>query len=855
MFSNDDDDEENEGIEAGVAGITSVVVAKQRIVALLNEQQRKEDYQKRLVRKLQKLDADLAARREDVELQYRQLQTERSKESEQAKSDQREQSNKARMQEERLRDQLSDVLYRKPPSAPGDKSSQEFELDTVLVSFAMPNENVRYNLSFRVDQDTTVLELRNNVCKYWGVEYDDFILMTMANSKCQGDLKVRECFRHGEIAQLKLEQKSLENELVTEAELKAIQPKTSKKRKGRARKSAVSFNSDGVDRIQKFTDNYQSQLKKMGGIYFLLKVKDTKPSEHCSKIKLRDFVVFTIFAVLTFTTYQNRRPSGQGYWFTQGIEESFMINTPLPAIDDTTSYWDEVPKFKEVQTVHDVWLWLNNTLPAVLWNASGQGSSLPSYNRMLGLLAIRVQSAKKNLRNGTMDRTIHCPGENQKALVQKFDIAFCDYIMADVGEGQQETANLSEVKMYWNALSEMNQTDVKFRGPALPWEWKSAEENQKQGIAGVDGTLNNYDASGYLLDYRLDVEDMVPELPKYRQDLTFLRSAQWISTQTRLVSLSLSLYNFDYDMWAACEFLFEISPGGTVVTSHYIRPFRPNTQETFLELQDGYLDWVRLVICIYIAVFVGMAERRHKTKNHKAGILYHFSLNGITDFGMVVSFVTIFIWRSAEFHIKKTSNIMETIVDVDNTRGYYATTRTAQNYNSLFIIEGILFAFIMYRMLSLFRLNHKVYLLWHTIGSALKAYVYMCFMFLPTFLGFVFSANAVWGKYIEGYNSMSKTILRVYQLVEGHFDIEGLVAFDMVSATVYMLAFYAFVKFLLLNIFVTILVDAYYVVKVTSNKTGMEHWNAQRWRDWAIPGLLKDVASALVLKNSASEGG
>lgn len=168
----------------------------------------------------------------------------------------------------------------------------------------------------------------------------------------------------------------------------------------------------------------------------------------------------------------------------------------------------------------------------------------------------------------------------------------------------------------------------------------------------------------------------------------------------------------------------------------------------------------------------------------------------------------------------------------------------------------MLFVLIMYRMLSLFRLNHKVYLLWHTIGSAWKSYMFMVGVFLPTIVGFVFIANSVWGRTLSGYSSMSLTFLRVYDIVEGHIDMTVLTKMDAAWACFYFLVFYAFVKFLLLNVFVTILVDAYYVVKVTtSSSTGNEKWNMQKWRSWAIPALFRDVARALVMKTDMGAGG
>ena len=35
---------------------------------------------------------------------------------------------------------------------------------------------------------------------------------------------------------------------------------------------------------------------RMGGVYFLLKLRDSKPSEHAGKIKLRNILIYTVLA-------------------------------------------------------------------------------------------------------------------------------------------------------------------------------------------------------------------------------------------------------------------------------------------------------------------------------------------------------------------------------------------------------------------------------------------------------------------------------------------------------------------------------------------------------------------------------
>ncbi|CAK9012245.1 unnamed protein product [Durusdinium trenchii] len=188
------DDELDGNLDVDPDEITEVEVARQKIRQLMHEQERAADYEDRLARKLQKLDADLASKREEVEgLQrcfpwkdphgFPKPQSEKVLTAWQLITDEgrfffrfnmkqlglmeylsekRERETKAKTQEERIREYLTEVLYAKPKQK--DKKA-EFNLDTVLVSFVKMNESFRYNLAFRVDSGTTIAQLRNSACK------------------------------------------------------------------------------------------------------------------------------------------------------------------------------------------------------------------------------------------------------------------------------------------------------------------------------------------------------------------------------------------------------------------------------------------------------------------------------------------------------------------------------------------------------------------------------------------------------------------------------------------------------------------------------------------------------------------
>jgi len=492
------------------------------------------DYEKRLTRKLARLDADLAARREEVEGLQRSLLLERNKFQEEYLSEKRERDSKAATQEDRIRDYLTEVLYTKPKNQKVSKS--EFELDTVLVSFVKPHESFRYNLAFKIDTGTSILQLRNSACKYWSVSPDNFILRTMANNKCQDENRVKECFKQGEIAQLRLEMKQQSDGPPLEEELKAIQPKR-KKGGGRSKGGEPMYNAEGVDKIQKFGDNYSSQLKKMGGIYMLLKLREIKPSEHASKIKLRDIIVYSALVVLTFYVYIVRRPSGEAFWCHKGIEDYLLAPRPKDAFASTFSCVDVndtdtcMKGFQDVKRLDEVWDWLNYTLPNTFWPKDQTLPQIATYNKLLGYFSVRVQRVKKP--EGTEFCSIN--GDLVDKINSLSDTPLRCYAVR-ITEKTQDTADYPNMSSVWQNSTVIG--DEVARGISDPGKWRSADYNRENHNVGwVEGKLQWYDASGYSMEYRMSLANVQQGISDYRDDLAFLRNESWID-----LTLGSSLY-------------------------------------------------------------------------------------------------------------------------------------------------------------------------------------------------------------------------------------------------------------------------------------------------------------------------
>jgi len=386
-------------------------------------------------------------------------------------------------------------------------------------------------------------------------------------------------------------------------------------------------------------------------------------------------------------------------------------------------------------------------------------------------------------------------------------------------------------------------THSSFRGPEDPSIWRSAEYNKENhNISDIRGSLETYTASGYSASFRMDVENNTYAKLVYKYDMMKLKQAGWISPRTRSVIVSFSAYNFAYDRWTAAYFLFEIPPGGSVATFHNLLVFSPRVDETREELTQTYIDYVRLCVALYIFLVVGYVERAHKTKYHKAGAWYHVLLTGITDFGIVGCVVSVCLWRWLEFgkvFVDPTGMILTDVAQTEaraHSKGFIALNELAYDYDRIFCIEGLLMVFISLRLVSFCRLNHHVYMLWHSLGRAFVAFGFFILMFVPIIVGFIFILHRIFGYHLEEYSLLRLSALQVLLTISGEADVSDLANVDSFMALVFLVLFYFFVTFGLMNVFLTTVVDAYYIVQLTEGGPG-EKWTWARFYKWALPSL------------------
>jgi len=843
-----------------------ITACKEKIGQLQAERERRREYTERLQEKLKALNNELAARKEEKERNEDYLKHEQTLNKENAEK-RREQGGDAKQQDkvDKVRRYIEEMLHAKAPkeerTKDGFRSFDETDLmvdkpleeqakeqtyiDTVLVTHAVPNTDLKYQLTYRVDKKTTSQKLRKDACLFWGISEVDYILKTPEHSKVHDDVTIQACFKPNELAHLVLTQKTPKNTTINPEEDKATAPKIGPGR--RTKKADATGEDPGAGRVRGKTARFDEQLRVVPGLYEFMTQRDEGVRDHCERIRPRNMYIYKAFAVITMIALtMTGRPPGEEFLVRQGsvlLMTGAMQKPGGPLAGRTESFLD-------IKTKEHAWDWLEYVIPAQLLNNQ---SSLRRYFYPPGHMRVRMQIV--HMASAGEDPSLHC--------LQKKAVPAGVRCIPNVHSLEtQALADFTELKAYWlgdgtqtwgpanqsNDTHMYNETTMglgrrKGRSGRQPWKYTTSLEEaaSNSGVGTEAGLVQRYDASGFSTDFNLQWPNLVEMTGAYLQDLKMMKSLSWISTSTRAIHVSFTLYNGNYDWWLSNRYTLEMPANSLVVPSLEVRPFRVGSPETDPEKSVATLDIVRTCFALYIGFFQIYWEIKYERKQEE-GSMWYYVLGPafLADFTIGVVFLYIMVMKyvmygmlgasSAEFHDEQKIGFM------DNQSFSYGSEQ-------ILLSEAILMTAIVYRIMSFWKINRHFFIIWTTIGEAFRRFWKFALMFIPIGCGFVMLAHSIWGPYVAVFIDYSSSFSSLMMMVSGDLRPDILYNSQRPWTAIFSILFYVVVVFILINGWIAVLIHVYQQVRTTSGYDPQTYkwkeWQYLHWFVWSWPAFLR----------------
>jgi len=353
-----------------------------------------------------------------------------------------------------------------------------------------------------------------------------------------------------------------------------------------------------------------------------------------------------------------------------------------------------------------------------------------------------------------------------------------------------------------------------------PLFWQEGESV----LASLRGHVQTYyDGSGYMQDYYLS-PDRMPEVgARFGADLEKLRR-YWVTPQTRMLAIELTLANYNLGGFVAASFLLEIPPSGAVYPSHSIVPFHVGEVDG-----DGVanaLDIMRwIVIIAYVMTTRLYRETLRKVHVGKTGLFYIFSTWGFVDMLTVATFFAI------QFMRLRSGPPLPT-----DLTAFHSYTVAATMSEQLAVCEASFLLLLVVRFASFMRMSPAVFQLFKSFAKSLHQFAYFVLaIFGPIFFGTIFFANAIWSPSVRQFRSWTETLYSLVLASQESFDVETLFDKNRGWTIPFLTYFYLSMIAFFVNIFLAITVHAYFeVALVEGSEPDANKWSMDQWMDWML---------------------
>jgi len=281
--------------------------------------------------------------------------------------------------------------------------------------------------------------------------------------------------------------------------------------------------------------------------------------------------------------------------------------------------------------------------------------------------------------------------------------------------------------------------------------------------------------------------------------------------QTRAYIISFAIYNGNYNSYASVRFVFEFTPGGTVLPGYAIKVLKQEVWEDVNDLDSAMQSHrVWLDIVVYAFVFKLFFEEL-------AGYIYirwryGTSMPYLTNVWNILEIVNIL-----PFFISLAIR-MSFILSPEQSFSVFAGNRYQEignigtMYALAFMLDSVSILVSFFKIFKYLRIEPKANMLIETMGRARREIMFFFFILLLFLFGFVVVATQMFGTGLSFFSSYMLSMVCLLNMLLGVVDMY----WELVStssnpiiAIVFFIAYIFLMFFVLVNIFLAILNDAY----------------------------------------------
>ena len=340
---------------------------------------------------------------------------------------------------------------------------------------------------------------------------------------------------------------------------------------------------------------------------------------------------------------------------------------------------------------------------------------------------------------------------------------------------------------------------VQYRTDQLPFRWYYRDNHINAVPITSPVTWQTYGTGGYYTNLPIDQTLVTRAFTEFQNN-------NYFGTQTRAVVITWVLFNSNYNPFNYCQALFEFTPGGLIIPSLHQTTFRLDTygEPTWLMKMILDITYVFLVLKLIYKIFDDMNE---SYLNSASYLTYFTNFFSWMDIGIAVSSV---IYIALELQIMLNPEKQDFKITVSH---YVEMGSLASAYEMACSVNAFGSLLVVLRTFEYLNISERVALLSETIAIAAPDVASFFAMFGFVFIAFVLNAMVLFGHSAESYHTFIRGAESLFLWLLGDFDYSELRQATPAFAAMFFVVYNVVTVFVLLNVFIGIIGEAYIEAK------------------------------------------
>ena len=320
-----------------------------------------------------------------------------------------------------------------------------------------------------------------------------------------------------------------------------------------------------------------------------------------------------------------------------------------------------------------------------------------------------------------------------------------------------------------------------------PWAYQTM--NELGGIPFLE-IMGTYSGGGY--SFGLSFSNLTEAF------LTSLKENSWIDSRTRAIFVEIAIYSAQVNLFGVATFLTEWIPTNGVIYFNNVKVARLYSFGNDFEI-------VTFVCEIFLACFVVVFMYVEIKKMYKLRKAYFRDPWNWLEMAQIVLILTC---TGALF--QRTSFAQSSIEQMNSNPEKFISFIRTITWDEVF---GYSLAFLVFfanlKLLKLIRFNHRIYQFTKTLSTAISPLMSFMIVFSIFYVAYSILFYAMFGAILPEYRSFLSTIETLFNIVMGAFDFEVIRENNRILGPIIFFSFMMIMVMILLNVFLTILMDSY----------------------------------------------